>query len=652
MNELSSLPGAVSDTEMAPSSQMQHVTADTIFEARSTYDATISPDGRYVAFLEACWLPGQPRERDRIWVVETSGEGDPRPLSQGEDDNNPCWSPDSSQVAFISKVKGSNGEKRPQPFVISRDGGTARQLCSTPTGISDLSWSPDGRSLAFLSREPKDPEKNFRVGSQPHLRLWTLLLENDTPVAVTSNQLSVWEYAWSPDSQRFVVYYSDGSEDTDWYRGQLGVVPADGGVVKQISQLTRQASAPVWSPDGQRIAYTSGEWSDPGRGSGDLYVMNADGSNPRNLTPGAPFSVGWSSWLPDGQHLLYGALDGLTSQVGVIAEADGKITTINQGFHLRNYYWANLSLSTDGRRIAVTHSEKHAPDIWLGELTEHKIEWRRLTRLNPLLEETLELASNQRIRYESADGWQIEGILTLPLNQEQGKLPPLIVHVHGGPSGFWSDDWDLYRSQLLAANGFAVLRPNIRGSIGRGVTFADAVLGDMGGKDFQDILAGIDYLIAQGLVDAEKVGLMGWSYGGFMAAWAAVKGEQRFKAVLMGAGISDFHSFHAQSNIPDWDMRMLGDGLVSPQENSEMYRQNSPITYVKGVQAPVLIVHGDQDECVPVNQAWAFYRALREMNRPTELILYPDEGHGLRQRKHVRDYRQRTIDWFTKYLKR
>ena len=196
-----------------------------------------------------------------------------------------------------------------------------------------------------------------------------------------------------------------------------------------------------------------------------------------------------------------------------------------------------------------------------------------------------------------------------------------------------------------------MLRPNIRGSMGRGAAFADAVIGDMGGNDLQDILKGIDYLVARKLVDGNRVGIMGWSYGGFMTAWAVTQ-TNRFKAAVMGAGISDYHSFHAQTNIQDWDMRFLGQigAPASPVTHAELYRQRSPITYATNVQTPTLIVHGEKDPCVPVNQAYAFYRALQEQGVPTTLAVYPREGHSFSTRKHQHDYALRFLDWFKQYL--
>ncbi|HEY6408563.1 MAG TPA: prolyl oligopeptidase family serine peptidase, partial [Ktedonobacteraceae bacterium] len=224
--------------------------------------------------------------------------------------------------------------------------------------------------------------------------------------------------------------------------------------------------------------------------------------------------------------------------------------------------------------------------------------------------------------------------------------PALFVNVHGGPSGAWCDNWGGFYTQLLASAGYAVLQTNYRGSWGRGVAFADGVLGDMGGKDFQDILYGIDYLVERGLVDGNRLAIGGWSNGGYLAAWAVTQ-TTRFKAAIMGAGISDWHNMHAQTNIADADVLLLG---VSPLENPEVYRKHSPITYAAQVITPTLILHGEADPAVPVAQAYAFYRALRERNVPVELVVYPREGHGVSERAHVLDADERLLRWLERYL--
>lgn len=632
------------------------ITPGVVDSLRYAFDVNLSPDARRVAFEVLDWATGQRKRRSAIWVAETSnGEiWEQKPLSKsGRHDSCPRWSPDGSQLAFTSREAGDESKDKPQLHLIPAQGGEARQVCSMPNGVSDLEWSPDGSRIAFLSLEGAEPLKDpIVVMPERHRRLWTIRPGFDIPEAVTPDGFTVWEYAWSPDSQQIALYYSTGSDDTDWYRGQIGVVSASGGGIRQLTHLTRQAAALSWSPDGKRLAFISGEWSDPCRGGGDIFVLSLADCEVRNLTPNISCSPAWCRWFPDGEHLLYTAWDGLTQQIGMVRESDGTITSLVSDFVMERG-WPHLSTTPDLRCFATTHlDQQHPVEIWLGQMSEQgehspgEIVWKQLTHLNALPEATFALSPSQRIAYRSADDWLIEALFTPPLTQSGDGPPPLVVDVHGGPSWAWVDDFGDSLTQLFASAGYAVLRPNVRGSWGRGVAFADAVVCDMGGKDFQDILYGVDYLVEQGMVDGQRVAIAGGSYGGFMAAWAVTQ-THRFKTAIMIAGVSDFHSFHAQSRINDWDMRFLGG---NPLDQPELYRERSAITYAARVQTPTLIIHGEVDNDVPINQAHAFYHALRERHVPVEFVIYPREPHGITEREHLRDFEERILKWLERYL--
>ncbi|MBX5451399.1 alpha/beta hydrolase family protein [Thermogemmatispora sp.] len=631
----------------------------------------LTPDGLRAAFVVREPSPGQPRPQRRIWLQEicSGSECEPRPLSAGLEASEqycPRWSPDGRWLAFLAKVKeGQAGDKeRLALFVMAAEGGTARHLCALPGGMSDLAWSPDGSRLAFLGYEQPEPTANadplvFGRETERCQRLWTVYLDEGVPRPVTPEGLAIWEYAWSPDGRRFAVYFSKGPELTSWYRGQIGLVEATGGALRELSHLDHQASGLTWSPDGSRLAFVSGEWSDVIRGAGDLFVLSLESGECRNLTPEADISLAWCRWFPAGRRLLYTAWSGLYQQIGVLDEASGKRQVLETGVVLREG-WPALATTPDLRRLLTTRSSaEQPPDLYCADLPElapedqpgpggeRGLTWRRLTRLNPLAEETWLLPRSQPISYRSVDDWQIEALFTPPLEPRDQGPPPLVVWVHGGPTGAFLAGFEYGWSLLLASAGYAVLRPNVRGSLGRGRAFAEAVVGDMGGKDLQDVLRGIDELVARGLVDGQRVAIVGWSYGGFMAAWAVTQ-TRRFRAAVMGAGICDWHGFHAQTNIPDFDVRFLqADPLTQP----EIYRTRSPLTYAAQVTTPTLILHGAEDDCVPVSQAYAFYRALRERGVPSELVIYPREGHGLRELPHLRDREERMLNWLDRYLR-
>jgi dipeptidyl aminopeptidase/acylaminoacyl peptidase len=669
-------------TNIPASSNAQRppLTFDATLAIRTPSDPQITADGRFVAFTLAEWPHDQSKPRQRIWLVETDGNAEPHPFTNGpKGDSSPTWSPDGRWLAFISE-RGEADKGHAQLYVQPAEGGDARRVCLMPNGAASPRWSPDGSRIAFLSHEGAEHASGPKVNEEPrHTRLWTVRPASDTAEPVTPPDHTIWRYAWSPDSSRFAVFSSTGPAETDWYRGQLGLVPSHGGAVRQITRLTRQAEAPTWSRDGRTLYFILGEWSDRGLVGGDVCALPIDPAEidqnaksgksgnlaePRNLTPGIEISISWLHELEDGR-LLYAAWDHLANSVGLLDPATGETTPLTTDFWIADGACPRLSTTPDGSRFVAIHCDaSHPLDLWLGELNAKNgkngnasspadtITWRQRTRMNPLAEETLTLAPSRRIAYEGADGWRIEGFFTPPLDARRGTPPPLVLFVHGGPTSAYRESYlqtvaiSERTVQLLAAAGFAVLWVNPRGSIGRGVAFADAVLGDPGGKDYEELMRGVDYVVAQGWADGDRTGIFGWSYGGFMTAWTVTQ-TPRFKAAVMGAGVCDFHSFHAQSNIPDWDMRVLA---ADPLERPDWYRQRSAITFAARVATPTLILHGEADPSVPVNQAYAFYRALRERDVPAELAVYPGEGHGVRDREHLRDLFARLLRWFEAYL--
>lgn len=646
----------------APHEDMRRspVTYQDVFRLRSLSDVQISPDGAQVAFVAAEWVANQPKQRSRIWVVDAAG-GEPRPFTNGNrNDLCPRWSPDGKQLAFISERDGDDGKT--QIYIMNAAGGEARRLCQAPNGASEIAWSPDGNRLAFISLEGPEPSKDpIVVDDGRHRRLWTVRLTSDTPDPVTPPDRTIWHYAWAPASDRFAVFFSEKPGETDYYQGQLGLVPSSGGAIRPLGHLDRQAAALAWSPDGKQLAYVQGEWSDRPLVGGDLWTIPVDGGPARNLTPNAEVSVSWAAWLPDGKDLLVVAWDRVWNVIGTVAAEGGAIHPLAMQIVLGEGHCPRISATPDGAHCAAVRLDEEAPhEVWLGAIEQPRhrahhnghnartITWTCRTRFNALLYETLALSPSELVIYPGADDWQIDALLTMPREPKRGMPPPLIVMVHGGPS---SANRAVYGSglawaQQFAAAGFAVLQPNFRGSLGRGVAFADAILGDMGGKDLQDCLLGAEHLVETGRVDGNRLGIFGWSYGGFATAWAITQ-TTRFNAAIMGAGVSDFHSFHAQSNIPDWDRRFLAADML---DRPEAYRARSAITYAARVATPTLIVHGERDDCVPVNQAYAFHRALRERGVPTELVVYPREGHGLSERDHLSDLNARMIAWLEKYL--
>jgi len=654
MNDSKIISRSARNTLVASTSQqpLAPFVPGTTLHLRVPDDAVLSPDGKHIAFTVWERLGNEAKQQGRIWFVDTllaeTGISEPKPLLKGPKSSSvPRWSPNSKYIAYLTVV-GEGEKSTSQLHIMSAEGTQVRQVCTMTNGVSEPLWSPDGSYIAFLSYEGEEPGTDpLVVVPARHQRLWTVHVDGDRPTPITPDGLTVWEYAWSPDSKRFALYYSIKPNENGWYAGQIGLVASVGGAVRQMTQLTMQASSLAWSPDGNKLTFISGNWSDRGQGAGDIFtlVIGEEGrSEPHNLTPNSDYSPAWCRWLPDNERILFAAYSGMTHMIATVRAKSGTITILDSDFVIAG---PALSLSSDAQFVAALHSTPQAMyDVWFGEIATQHIPWHRLSRLNPIIEETFLLGKTERIRYESTDGWQIDALFTPPTVRKTEGPPPLVVNVHGGPSWAWSDDFGGFWTQLLASAGYAVLRPNIRGSWGRGTTFANAVVGDMGGKDFQDILYGVDALIERGLVDGNRVAIAGWSYGGFMTAWA-ISQTHRFKAAIMGSGWGDWHDFHALSNLSDWDIRFM---QADPLDNPEIYRKWSPITYASKIVTPTLILHGEKDQPVPVSGGYGFHRALQERGVPVELVVYPREGHGISEYQHALDIEERIIRWLERHM--
>ncbi|NIR49594.1 S9 family peptidase, partial [candidate division KSB1 bacterium] len=400
----------------------------------------------------------------------------------------------------------------------------------------------------------------------------------------------------------------------------------------------------AWSPDGKTIAFLGGvDGSDPSLGG--LFVVPASGGDATNLIAGYEGTPEWLTWL-DNNTISFTSVDATRLTFNSIPANGGEITKLLPG----HTGFSRASFSADGNRFACAVSaNEHPPELYRGNLK--KDELTRVTVSNPELED-VQLADQEEIRWQARDGLEITGLLMKPLNYEEGQRYPLIVQIHGGPESAYVDRWNTYYSrwtQLLAARGYVVFMPNYRASTGRGVEYAKADHKDMGGEEFDDVLDGIDWLIEQGLVDKDRVGIGGWSYGGYFSAWAATKHSQHFKAAVMGAGISNWHSFMGTTDIPYEEAYVHWDTWCYDEQ--ELCWDRSPVAHINNANTPTLIVHGKEDTRVPVGQGWEMYTALSVKNIPTKFVIYPREPHGLRERAHQLDVIQRSLQWFDRYVK-
>lgn len=639
----------------------RQLTPEDVLTFRNVEDAQISPEGTQVAFvvgdsfkLDTKW------PRSTIHVVSAFG-GDPKTLTAGpRSDSLPRWSPDGRSIAFLSD-RLQEGQR--QVFVISCDGGEATPLTNitgaipSPRGLNALQWSPDGRFLAFLREDPETEEEARKCAAKDdaiafeqnpkYVRLWVVDFESDTLHCVSPDKLQIWEFGWHPASNAFAAVVSDLPFEWAWYTNRLVRFPMNG-TAETLWQSRRQTALPVWSPDGTQLAFISSNWSDRGCVAGDVFVVDAHGGTARNVSEEIVASLGWMHWSKDGRELLAIGHDRGGTGLRRIDVATGKRSQVWwRQASIAEAHWPRFSTAHDGTLAIALEDANHPRDVWILREQNGSFAEKQLTHLHPEAKE-IEIGETAVHQWQGAEGWDMQGLLIKPVGYQPGRCYPLVVWVHGGPTGVSSSRyWAAFGwNQLLAAAGFAVFLPNYRGSVGWGLKFAESNIGDMGGRDFEDILRGIDSLVDSGIADPQRLGIAGWSYGGYMTAWA-VSQSDRFRAAVMGAGISQWLSFHGRSSLADWDAIHYDE---SPYQRQGRFDRFSPLSYHENLKTPTLILHGQEDQDVPVEQAHLFYRVLRDKGVPTELIVYPREEHAIRERAHLLDMSQRVLAWFRRFF--
>lgn len=607
-------------------------------------DAEISPDGRRVAYTvsEVGKESAASAQRSRIWLVPAEG-GAARQLSMGPgQDTAPIWSPDGGRLAFLSDRQEPG--KGLQIWLLPMDGGEATPLTRAKGRISRITWCRDGRHIAFLMVEEQPPQEGdvIQFEADPSFqRLFVVDTATGETRPVSPDGVQVWEFAEAPDGSAFAVVASALPWEWSWYQSWVGTVPAQGGGVTELYRSVRQVASPCWSPDGTGIAFLSGTWSDRGSVAGDLWIVDAKGGPATHVTEGYEGSLTWVRW-PERDRLLFLGYEGMEATIGwIYPDGEGRLLW-REAAAMGPRFQPRFTLA--GARLAVVREDfVKLPEVWTADLGGDGLTWRQVSQVNPEPEKLVR-GDCQVIEWSAADGTTIQGILITPPGYSGERRIPLVTLVHGGPTSLYGVRTNWFWAPFLATKGVAVLMPNPRGSTGRGLAFAEANLGDMGGGDLQDILAGVDHCIALGVADPDRLGIGGWSYGGFMTAWAITQTD-RFRAAVAGAAITNWLSFHGTSEIPTWDALYLQD-----KPDGEAYRRCSPVLAAARVKTPTLILHGERDTCVPVGQAYEFFRALQDKGVEVKLQVYPRESHGFRERPHLQRMQEAAVTWFLEHL--
>ena len=631
------------------------LTIEQVAQMRMVGSAAISPQGGQIAYTVI--VPRTPFKDDdgaawsELHVTDTRGNSRPFVTGPGRVAQID-WLADGSMITFLANRA---DDKHTVFYGIPSAGGEARRLVALETAVTRYAVSPDGTQVALLAREPEPAERaelrrrgfSQKIHEEDWLEtgVWIAPINGEGEARRLPVEGTVHQLKWSPDGTRLALAVAPTpSVDDSLVMLRVRVVDANTGDVLARIENPGKLGDLAWSPDGEYLALLSVvDQHDPREGR--LVVVPSAGGEQVDLIPGLLGHVWSVDWI-DARTLAFISHEGTYSRLGTIRR-DGR----NQRTVLRSGgpVWTSLSIARNGEMALTASTPAHPTELF--HLPRNSSNARRLTNSNPWLDD-VRLARQEVVRYPARDGLEIEGILIYPLDYQEGQRYPLILQVHGGPEAHYSNAWlSLYHTpgQAAASRGFAVFYPNYRASTGRGVEFSMLDHYDPAGKEFDDYVDGVDHLIEMGLVDRERVGITGGSYGGYATAWGSTFYSHRFAAGVMSVGISDATMMMALGDIP-WEMYLVH-LRVWPWENWDLYRERSPLFHVTKHRTPLLILHGEADTRVHPGHSLALFRMLKVLDQaPVRLVLYPGEGHGNQRAASRYDYSLRQMRWFEHYL--
>ena len=635
-------------------------TPDLSMEFRRVQSTTLSADGTHVAYvLRTPLMDGSDSEfQSHIWVAGTDGSTNRRYTRGDYSASSPSFSPDGEYLAFSSK-RGEAEDAKTQVWLMSLFGGEARQLTDAPENVASFKWSPDGSRIAFTMQDPLSAQRKKQlqekrdvilVDQQPryrHLQVVSAKPDNETlqkPSQLSEGNLVVGSFDWSPDGNEIVFAHKSTSDlDVASLEGDISVVSVPGaeqleaieedseeeadepaedeplrivGSMRTLAAGSGEEGNPFWSPDGQWIAYTSSGIEANLIGLNDVYVMPAAGGDSRRLAQTPNRSANITAWSNDSDELfLVETIGTKRSVIGLPLRGDNIRSLTPQTGVV-----GSVSIARNADSLVYSWETADQPWNLFAQSTESRSGALQLTDLHADID-IPEMGRTELLSWTSDDGTPIEGFLTYPIGYEEGRSYPIILNVHGGPSGVFVDGFTgapaIYQIQYFAENGFAVLRPNPRGSTGYGYEFREATATNWGAGDFNDLLTGLDKVIEMGVGDVDQQYLMGWSYGGYMTSWAVTQTD-RFRAASMGAGLSNLVSMSMTSDIRRYLVEHLGGYYW---DDMDAYRKSSAMHHIENVVTPTQVIHG----------------------------LYPRTPHGPQEPKFLMDVSPRILTWFNKY---
>lgn len=653
------------------------ITIDDYFQIHEVHDPQVSPDGQWIAYSVKTPLLKDDKNEERIWMIAAHG-GEPIALTaEGTSSSHPRWSPDGKYIAFLS----ARNEGKTQVWLLNRLGGEAQRLTHTPQDIDELAWSPDSTRLALLMRDASqeelegfkkeddkdsDKDKDSKEKKPKGQRPWVIDrrqfkqdeigyldrrrthayifdLSKRSLTQVTSGDYDDDQLAWSPDGRQLAFVSNRTTPDPDaTYNTDIWVVAADntdkGAHLTEVTRSPGEDREPAWSPDGKWIAYSTR--LDPAvfeYGTKHLAVIPATSGEAKVLTQSFDRMITAPHFSPDGKTIYFVADDDGALNLCSVPAAGGEITRPIGGKLVVNGY----DVAKNGDIAAQVATIDRPDEIFTlpgGKLTQ-------VTHTNDALFAQLKLSHGEYVHFKSKDGTNLAGYLYKPLDYTPGKKGPTILRPHGGPVWAYYAEF-AHLAQLFAANGYAVLFPNPRGSTGYGQKYAQAIFADWGNKDFQDDMAMVDYAVQQGIADPEKLGVGGWSYGGISTNFIITQ-TTRFKAAISGAGEFLYSTNYGHDHYQrDWETE-----LGRPWEKKALWDKMSPFYRVASITTPTLIMGGNIDWNVPIINGEQMYQAFKSLGKTTELVVYPDEYHEFSTPSHIKDRLERYMAWYNHYVK-